>query len=61
VADIPLTADHPSRAALDDVLSGLADLSGVPVLLLWGPRDPIFSPAFLRDVETQLPQADVHW
>ncbi len=42
------------------MLSGLAELSRIPVLLLWGPRDPIFSPAFLRGVEHQLPQADVH-
>jgi olefin beta-lactone synthetase len=60
VADIPLVPTHPSRAALDRVLSGLAQLSEVPVLLLWGPRDPIFSRAFLRDLEHQLPQADVH-
>ena len=60
VADIPLMPTHPSRAALDRVLSGLAQLSEVPVLLLWGPRDPVFSPAFLRDLEHQLPQADVH-
>jgi len=60
VADIPLAANHPSRAALDRVLSGLDGLSGIPVLLLWGPRDPVFSPAFLRDLEHQLPQADVH-
>ena len=60
VSDIPLMPTHPSRAALDRVLSGLAQLSEVPVLLLWGPRDPVFSPAFLRDLEHQLPQADVH-
>jgi acyl-coenzyme A synthetase/AMP-(fatty) acid ligase/pimeloyl-ACP methyl ester carboxylesterase len=60
VADIPLMRSHPSRAALDRVLSGLADLREIPVLLLWGPRDPIFSPAFLRDLEHRLPQADVH-
>jgi acyl-coenzyme A synthetase/AMP-(fatty) acid ligase/pimeloyl-ACP methyl ester carboxylesterase len=60
VADIPLAPPHPSRAALERVLSGLTNLSGVPVLLLWGPRDPVFSPAFLRDLEHRLPQADVH-
>jgi acyl-coenzyme A synthetase/AMP-(fatty) acid ligase/pimeloyl-ACP methyl ester carboxylesterase len=60
VADIPLAANHPSRAALDRVRSGLADLGGVPVLLLWGPRDPVFSQPFLRDMEYRLPQADVH-
>ena len=60
VADIPLEPTHPSRATLDRVLSGLASLSGIPTLLLWGPRDPVFSPAFLRDLEHRLPQADVH-
>jgi olefin beta-lactone synthetase len=60
VADIPLEPSHPSRATLDRVLSGLANLRGIPALLLWGPRDPVFSPAFLRDLEHRLPQADVH-
>jgi acyl-coenzyme A synthetase/AMP-(fatty) acid ligase len=60
VADIPLTPTHPSRAALDRVASGLADLNEVPALVLWGPRDPVFSPAFLRELESRLPQADVH-
>jgi acyl-coenzyme A synthetase/AMP-(fatty) acid ligase/pimeloyl-ACP methyl ester carboxylesterase len=60
VADIPLSPTHPSRAALDRVLNGLAGLRGIPTLLLWGPRDPVFSPAFLRELEHHLPQADVH-
>jgi olefin beta-lactone synthetase len=60
VADIPLTPTHGSRATLERVASGLADLCEVPALLLWGPRDPVFSPAFLRDLESRLPQADVH-
>ena len=60
VADIPLSPSHPSRAALEGVASGLADLCEVPSLLLWGPRDPVFSPAFLRDLESRLPHADVH-
>jgi acyl-coenzyme A synthetase/AMP-(fatty) acid ligase/pimeloyl-ACP methyl ester carboxylesterase len=59
VADIPVTGTHPSRAALDRVLSGLGNLSGIPVLLLWGPRDPVFSQAFLHDLERRLPGADV--
>jgi olefin beta-lactone synthetase len=60
VADIPLEPSHPSRAAIDRVLSGLANLSEIPALLLWGPRDPVFSPAVLRDLEHRLPHADVH-
>ena len=48
VADIPIEPDHPSRAALDRVAAGLAELGDVPVLLLWGPRDPVFSERYLQ-------------
>ena len=60
VADIPLEKSHPSRAALDRVASGLADLATVPTLLLWGSRDPVFTGASLRDLRQRLPHADVH-
>ena len=32
----------------------------VPALLLWGPRDPVFSARYLRDLRERLPHADVH-
>ena len=32
----------------------------VPVLLAWGPRDPVFSDLYLRDLVARLPHADVH-
>lgn len=60
VADIPVELDHPSRASLDRVAFGLADFARVPTLLLWGPRDPVFTQASLRDLERRLPHADVH-
>ncbi len=63
VADIPLEADHPSRAAFEAIADGLARLgaaSDVPALLLRGPRDPVFSEAHLRDLRRRLPGADVH-
>ena len=60
VADIPLDADHPSFAALERVAAGLDDLQDVPVLLLWGPSDPVFSDIYLHDFEARLPQAEVH-
>ncbi len=60
VADIPLEQDHPSRAALDSVAAGLSQLSGLPALLLWGPRDPVFREDQLRDLRQRLPRADVH-
>lgn len=59
VADIPVGADHPSRAALDEVAAGVSTLTDVPVLLLWGPRDPVFTEAQLADLMQRLPQADV--
>lgn len=60
VADIPLEPDHPSASALDEIADRLDELRDVPVLLLWGARDPVFSDRYLRDLERRLPHADVH-
>ena len=60
VADIPLSPEHPSYASLRAVADGLPALADVPVLLLWGPNDPVFSERYLRDILRRLPQADVH-
>ena len=59
VADIPVDEPHPSFAALNGVAEGLRGLD-VPALMLWGPRDPIFSDRYLKDLLTRLPHADVH-
>jgi olefin beta-lactone synthetase len=59
VADIPLSADHPSAAALDAIAEGIRDLDA-PVLLAWGSDDPVFSDRYLRDLLGRLPRADVH-
>ncbi|MFC0488764.1 alpha/beta fold hydrolase [Sinomonas atrocyanea] len=59
VADIPLDASHPSFAALNGVAEGVRDLQ-VPALMLWGPKDPIFSDRYLKDLVGRLPHADVH-
>ncbi len=59
VADIPLTGDHPSMAALDEIARGISGLE-VPTLLAWGPADPVFSDRYLRDLVQRLPHADVH-
>jgi len=60
VADIPLQDSHPSFRSLQQVANGLADLRDVPVLLLWGGKDPVFSDRYLHDLERRLPQAEVH-
>lgn len=59
VADIPLSDSHPSAAALAGVAAGLAALADVPALLLWGPRDPVFSGTYLNQLMRTLPHADV--
>ena len=59
VADIPLEPDHPSRATLDAIAEGVATLTDVPALLLWGARDPVFTERYLADLNDRLPQADV--
>lgn len=59
VADIPFATDHPSRPALDSVSEEIRTL-GVPAFMMWGPKDPVFSDRYLRDLLTRLPQAEVH-
>jgi olefin beta-lactone synthetase len=60
VADIPLEPEHPSAASLDGIAEDVRSLADVPVLLLWGPGDPVFSDRFLDDLIDRLPHADVH-
>lgn len=60
VADIPFEPDHPSRGVLDSIAQSLTLLADTPVLLCWGPRDPVFSDQYLRDLQYRLPHADVH-
>ena len=59
VADIPADETHPSYRTLSRVAEGIRELD-VPVLALWGPKDPVFSDRYLRDLISRLPQADVH-
>lgn len=60
VADIPFEPTHPSAAALDNIADGIRQLTDVPVLLQWGPGDPVFADRYLNDLIDRLPQADVH-
>jgi olefin beta-lactone synthetase len=59
VADIPVDASHPSFPALNRLAEGVRGLN-VPALMLWGPRDPIFSDRYLKDLVRRLPHAEVH-
>nr|WP_204723235.1 alpha/beta fold hydrolase [Glutamicibacter nicotianae] len=59
VADIPFSPEHPSRPALDEISQAVRSLK-VPALMLWGPKDPVFSDRYLRDLLSRLPHAQVH-
>ena len=59
VADIPADPSHPSFPALSRVADGVRGLK-IPALMLWGPRDPIFSDRYLKDLISRLPDAKVH-
>ncbi|MCC9204411.1 alpha/beta fold hydrolase [Arthrobacter sp. zg-Y769] len=59
VADIPAVETHPSWRALNTVAEGIRRLN-VPSLVLWGPRDPVFSDRYLRDLLERLPASSVH-
>jgi acyl-CoA synthetase (AMP-forming)/AMP-acid ligase II len=59
VADIPADASHPSFPTLSRIAEGVRGLA-VPALMLWGPRDPIFSDRYLKDLISRLPDAKVH-
>ncbi|HEY7814644.1 MAG TPA: alpha/beta fold hydrolase, partial [Nakamurella sp.] len=60
VADIPVEADHPSAPVLHGIAEGLDALRDVPVLMMWGSADPVFSDVYLHDLERRLPHAVVH-
>jgi len=59
VADIPVDEQHESWNELERIAAGVREL-GVPSLMLWGPRDPIFSDTYLDDLAERMPQADIH-
>lgn len=60
VADIPVSPTHPSHEALAGIADGLDALADVPVLMVWGLADPVFSGRYLADLQRRLPHADVH-
>jgi len=59
VSDIPTETGHPSYGALTTTAEGIRSID-VPVLMMWGPRDPIFSDTYLEDLARRMPHADIH-
>lgn len=68
VADIPLSAAHPTWNTLGEIEDALPTLVDMPMSLVWGMRDWCFTPACLEKFEEIWPHADVtrvadsgHW
>ena len=59
VDDIPVDAAHPSWSTLNRIAEQVRDVGAVPVLLVWGAGDPVFSDRYLHDLQQRLPQAHV--
>ncbi|MDA0832820.1 MAG: alpha/beta fold hydrolase [Planctomycetota bacterium] len=58
VQDIPLSASHPSYAALEDVERGLEKFNETPMLFVWGEKDWCFTVDFLREFQRRFPHAE---
>jgi len=59
VADVPFSNDHPSYAAMLSMAEKLPCLRNVPVLIIWGLKDPCFHREMLSQVAGHFPQAKV--
>lgn len=59
VEDIPMRPGHPSWPTLLAIDQGLARLLGKPMLILWGERDWVFTPAFREEWRRRFPEAAV--
>ena len=60
VQEIPLEATHPNRRLLEDLEHGVGRLSGLPNLVIWGLKDPVFHRGYLEAWRRRFPGAEVH-
>jgi len=58
--DIPLDERAPSYGEMKRIEDDLARFATIPVLLVWGMRDPVLPPAVLRWWEARYPHAETH-
>lgn len=61
VQDIPVTADHPTRATVNAIDARLHVFRDHPMLIIWGAKDFVFTvDDFLAGWRARFPDADVH-
>ena len=61
VQDIPLSEKDPSGNIVAKVQKNLFHLKQIPVLLLWGGRDFVFTRPYYDEWQRRLPHAECHW
>ena len=61
VQDIPLSSNDPSGTIVQRVSENLHHLRQIPVLVLWGAKDFVFSKVYFEEWRRRLPQARYHW
>ena len=61
VEDIPMSARHPTHAALTRIADGLAGLRGKPMLIAWGAHDFVFDRSFYDEWVARFPDAEAHY
>ncbi len=59
VQDIPLNPSDPSYATVQKAQARLHRLAHLPMLICWGMRDFVFTPAYLTEWRRRFPQAQV--
>jgi len=61
VQDIPVTADHPTRATIDAIDAKLSLFRDHPMLIVWGAKDFVFTvKGFLAGWHSRFPDAEIH-
>jgi haloalkane dehalogenase len=58
--DIPAHVADPSYAVMRQIESDLAQFASIPILLLWGMRDPVLGTPVLHQWQDVFPQAQTH-
>ena len=56
--EIPLTERDRSAPLMASIHEGLSSFADLPVLLVWGMRDPVFQPVFLEQWRELYPRAE---
>jgi cis-3-alkyl-4-acyloxetan-2-one decarboxylase len=60
IQEIPIEANHPTRALVGELEQGLPQLVKHPHLVCWGLKDPVFHPGYLAAWREWVPGGEFH-